>query len=105
VTTTTIEGVGAQHPRAATGEDPRGELVFSFLPPALDDAESSTAAADFDRWRLRPRTFQRSATDCERQLLAHLGHVLPDGELTTVVTYRSRGVRHRAWPQIQEKTL
>lgn len=97
---TTIEGIGDQHPRAASGEDPRGELVFTYLPPDLDDAENSTAAADYDRWRLRPRTFQRPATPTEIALLQHLGHVLP-AELVTEVQYRTRGVRHRSWPQLE----
>ncbi len=99
--TTPIEGIGAQHPRAASGEDPRGQLVFEFLPPALDDAENSTAAADYDRWRLRPRVFTRSATPTEVALLEHLGHVMPVEPLMTEVEYRTRGVRHRRWRQIE----
>lgn len=105
MTTTTIEGVGPQHERAASGEDPRGELVFEYLPPDLDDAENSTSAADFDRWQLRPYVFTRQATAAEAALLGHLGHSVP-ADLMTEVQYRSRGVRHRRWPQIeaQEKT-
>jgi hypothetical protein len=97
----TIGGIGPQHPRAANSLDERGELVFAFLPPALDDAENSTAAADYDRWRLRPRVFQRPATVTEVLLLQHLGHAMPVEPLVTEVKFRTRGVRNRRWPQIE----
>ena len=102
----TIEGVGPQLERAAAGVDERGWLVFTYLPMDIDDAENSTAAADYDRWRLRPRAFQRSATPAETALLQHLGHAMPDAPLVTTVEYRTRGIRHRRWPQIEalEKT-
>jgi hypothetical protein len=99
--TTTIPGVGAQHQRAKDGIDERGWLVFTHLPMDIDDAENSTAAADFERWRLRPRVFRRDATPTEAALLQHLGHVMPAEPLVTEVKYRSRGVRHRRWPQIE----
>jgi hypothetical protein len=101
---TTIEGVGPQHERAAAGTDPRGWLVFEWLPTDLQAAEDSTQVADRDRARLfGPRKYERSATAAERTLLEHLGHVLPD-ELTTVVTWPSRAVRRRVWPQLEQET-
>ncbi len=95
---TTIPGVGPQMQRASEGTDPRGILVFHWLPDDLQAAEDSTAMADRDA--MRPRGFQRPATSTERQLLSHLGYEnLPD-DLVTVVQYRTRGVRHRDWPQL-----
>ncbi|MBS1693179.1 MAG: hypothetical protein JST91_13270 [Actinobacteria bacterium] len=44
-----IPGVGPQLERAAAGTDPRGPLVFEFLPPEMQLAEDSTLAADRDR--------------------------------------------------------
>lgn len=46
---TTIAGVGPQLDRAAAGTDPRGWLVFAYLPDDLQSAEDSTAAADAER--------------------------------------------------------
>lgn len=43
--------IGPQHPRATTGTDPRGWLVFSWLSPDLQIAEDACAAADFERHR------------------------------------------------------
>ena len=97
---TDMTGV-TQHPRAASGEDPRGLLVFSSLPPDLDNAENSTAAADFDRRRLEPRGFTRPATAAEIELLQFLGYQVPAG-LETVVRFRSKALRHRSWPALQE---
>lgn len=97
----TTPDIGAQHQRAADGLDERGELVFQWLPPALDDAENSTAAADYDRWRLKPRVFQRPATPAEITLLTHLGHTMPVEPLMTEVRYPTRGVRHRRWPALE----
>ena len=97
---TDMTGV-TQHPRAMAGEDPRGILVFSFLPPALDNAENSTAAADFDRRRLKPRGFTRDASAAEVELLQFLGYQVPAG-LQTVVMFKSKALRHRSWPALQE---
>jgi hypothetical protein len=96
VTTT----IGPQHARAQQGTDPRGWLVFAWLPTDLQNAEDSTAVADRDR--MKPRGFERPATDTERVLLEHLGYTLPD-ELVTFVKYRTRGVRHRSWPQLEQE--
>jgi hypothetical protein len=98
--TTAIEGVGAQLDRAAEGKDPRGWLVFEYLPDDLQRAEDSRAAADFDRRLLKPRGFTRPATETERALLEHLGHVLPE-ELLTTVTFPSKGCRRRRWPVLE----
>ena len=96
--TTTIPGVGPQHARAAAGTDPRGWLVFAYLPPDVQVLEDQRLAADRDA--MSPRGFEREATPTERALLAHLGYELPD-ELVTVVRYRTRGVRHRSWPALE----
>jgi hypothetical protein len=50
--TAPIPGVGPQLARAADGTDPRGVLVFEYLPSDLQNAEDSTQAADFTRSRL-----------------------------------------------------
>lgn len=94
--TTTI---GPQLDRAAAGTDPRGILVFSWLPEGLQRSEDSTAVADRDR--MRPRGFERPATDAERTLLQHLGFENLPIELKTFVKYRTRGVRHRSWPLLE----
>ena len=96
------EGIGPQMKRAREGTDPRGVLVFHWLPSDLQAAEDSTAVADRDV--MRPRGFERPATDTERILLAHLGYELP-AELKTVVKYRTRGVRHRSWPQLENQEV
>lgn len=51
----------------------------------------------------RVRCFHRPATPTERELLAALGHVVPDN-LDTYVHYHSRGVRHRFWPDLETVT-
>jgi hypothetical protein len=96
--TTIIDGVGPQLDQAAAGTDPRGWLVFAYLPEDLQRADDSRAFADYDARRVR--SFKRPATDTERVLLQHLGFELPD-ELVTVVRYRSRGCRNRRWPQLE----
>jgi hypothetical protein len=96
--TPTNDTIGPQMQRASEGTDPRGWLVFHWLPDDLQRAEDSTAVCDRDQ--MRPRGFERPATDTERQLLAHLGFELP-AELTTVVRYRTRGVRNRRWPALE----
>jgi hypothetical protein len=95
----TIENMPAQQARAASGDDPRGWLVFDGpLPNDLARQEDSRAFADYDMHK--PRGFERPAVDCERALLAHLGFTVPD-DLVTVVRYRTRGVRCRTWPQLE----
>ena len=76
-------GIGPQHNRAAAGTDPRGWLVFDFLPDDLQRAEDSRA--DADRAVMKPRGFSRPATLAERILLAHLGYSPLPADLTTVV--------------------
>lgn len=105
---TTIDGVGPQYPQP----DPRGWLVFRGLPNALQNAEDSTAAADFERQRTgrgivrrydkaaRGWFFERPATDAERALLAHLGYTLPV-DLVTRVSYVSETLRRRRWPSLE----
>jgi hypothetical protein len=101
-----VHGVGPQLSRAAEGRDPRGQLVFAFLPDNLQRAEDSTQAADKDRSFIRRqgRGFERDATPTERQLLSHLGYTLP-AELKTFVKWPTAGVRHRSWPQIEDQEI
>ena len=97
----TIEGVGPQLDRAANGTDPRGILVFEFLPDDLQRQEDSTAVNDRDKARLlRPRGHGRPATAAEIALLEHLGYTVP-AELTTVVSWPSRACRRRRWPVLE----
>jgi len=107
--TAPVPGVGPQLARAADGTDPRGVLTFEYLPENLQASEDATLAADRERWSIGPRRlgfephrygFTRPATDTERILLQHLGYTLPD-QLTTVVTFKSRSVRHRSWPTLE----
>lgn len=94
--------IGPQMQRASEGTDPRGILVFHWLPSDLQAAEDSTAMADRDA--MRPSGFERPATDCERILLVHLGYQLP-ADLKTVVHHRTRGVRHRSWPSVESQEV
>ena len=99
---TEIPGMPEQLARAKSGSDPRGVLTFSEpLPDPWQNAEDSTQSADFTRRLTHPRGFTRDATPVERQLLAAIGYTIPDGELSTVVTFPARAVRHRAWPQLE----
>ena len=99
---TTPEGIGPQLERAQQGSDPRGILVFSSLPSELQRGEDATAVCDRDRHRmLDPRGHQREASEAERILLQYLGFELPE-QLTTKVTWPSRSVRRRTWPQLEE---
>jgi hypothetical protein len=98
--TPTNDTIGPQMQRASEGTDPRGWLVFHWLPDDLQRLEDSCAVADRDA--MRPRGFERPATDTERILLQHLGYQLPDN-LVTVVRYRTRGVRNRRWPQLEQE--
>ena len=101
--TSTIPGVGPQLDRAAAGTDPLGILAFHWLPTELQNAEDSTQAADREQFliRRRGRGYERDATPTERLLLEHLGYTLPEN-LTTLVKYRTKGVRCRTWPQLEE---
>ena len=96
---TAVEGVGPQHDRASAGTDPRGILVFYWLPDDLQRAEDSTQAADRERTMGFP--FEREATPTERILLQHLGYQLPE-QLVTAVSYPSSWVRCRRWPALEE---
>jgi hypothetical protein len=102
---TTIPGVGPQLQRAAAGLDPRGVCTFEYLPDDLQRAEDSTNFADHDRRILKPRGFTRPATDTERALLEHLGYGPLPEELLTSVTFKSRSVRHRAWPALESQEV
>jgi hypothetical protein len=79
--------------------DPRGWLMFDWLPEDLRNAEDATLAADQERiWEGKGMfdSFTRAATTTERALLESLDYVLPD-ELTTTVRWLSPGVRNRRW--------
>lgn len=105
MTTTTIEGVGPQHERAAAGTDPRGILTFEYLPDDLQRREDSTLVNDRDKARLfRPRGHKRPATAAEVALLQHLGYQVPDG-LETVVSWPSRACRRRTWPSLENQEI
>lgn len=116
-----IPGVGPQHPKAAEGTDPRGWLVFEYLPENLQRDEDSRLAADHDWFHaglnhhlddqtgtLAPHlargntSWRRHATPAERALLEHLGYALPT-ELWTFVAFRTDNVRRRTWPQIADQ--
>ena len=101
----TIPNMPAQLERAAAGTDPRGWLAFSApLPDPLQAAEDSTAVCDKDRRRLLdPRGHSRYATEAEKQLLTHLGFVLPAEPLITKVSWPSWSCRRREWPQLEEQ--
>ncbi|KGI70247.1 hypothetical protein MJO55_25715 [Mycolicibacterium rufum] len=109
-----IPGVGPQLERAAEGTDPRGWLVFEYLPADLQRLEDQRAQLDRELyshmstpwkrdgvslWTLRST---RSATDTERALLEHLGYEPPD-DLDTVVDF-TPGVRNRRWPALEKGT-
>jgi hypothetical protein len=103
MTTPDLNEIGEHRP-----DKYRGWLVFSHLPPDLQDAEDSTQAADHDRFAAVARRYPaltrtvlaRPATPAERALLEHLGLELPD-KLATHVSYPSPGIRHRSWPQLE----
>lgn len=103
---TEIPGMPAQQQRASEGRDPRGWLTFDGpLPDDLARAEDSTQVTDKERRLIRGqwRGFQRPVTDTERQLLEHLGHVLPD-DLVTQVSWPTVGTHRRVWPQLEQET-
>lgn len=101
---TSPDTIGPQHSAAARNKDPRGQLVFSWLPKDLQSQEDSRAKADFDYRPVKPRGFSRPATSVEKELLEHLGHVLP-AELMTEVTFTTRGVRTRRWPALETQEM
>ena len=81
--------------------DIRGLLCINGLPPEYQLAEDGTADADRTYARTKgPRPHERAATEVERILLAWLGFTLPE-QLTTKVTWPSRSVRRREWPQLE----
>jgi hypothetical protein len=82
--------------------DPRGWLALRNLPAKIQNLEDSTAMNDRDR--MRPRGFERPATETERILLQHLGFTVP-ADLVTVVTWPSRSVRRRRWPALEGQSL
>ena len=101
----TIDGVGPQ----LNQPDPRGWLVFAWLPENLQKAEDVTQFADHERFHHRASgdalgrgAFSRAATSAERQLLQHLGYALPE-HVHTHVDYPTPGVRHRSWPQLKDQ--
>lgn len=67
---------------------------------ARDDAQA--AGAPRLRW-LSWLAFLRDATPAERELLAHLGHDVPDATelFYTRVSFPTPGVRNRSWPQLE----
>ena len=95
-------GVGPQLPQP----DPRGWLVFQWLPLEVQRLEDSRQMADFeeaDNHRgMWARPWTRPATATERALLEHLGHTVP-AELTTTIDY-SAGIRRRRWLQLEGST-
>ena len=84
--------------------DPRGWLAMNNLPLEYQRLEDGTAMANraWQRGR-KPRGHEREATETERILLAHLGFELPE-QLTTKITWPSRSVRRRTWPQLEEES-
>lgn len=91
-----LTGIGEHRP-----DHRRGFLVFTHLPPEVQDAEDSTAYADLEnRYRRAVVHRDRDATAAERALLTHLGHSCPPG-LQTRVRWVSNGVRNRSWPALK----
>ena len=84
-------------------DDPRGLLMFDYLPNELQRLEDQRQAADHARLRNGVNGFARPATDTERTLLEHLGHELPE-LLVTQVLWLSAGVRRRTWPALNGQT-
>jgi hypothetical protein len=75
--------------------------MFDSLPDDLARLEDQRQHADHEHIREGMfDTFDRPATDTERELLAHLGYSLPAG-LTTRVHWLTNGVRNRRWPQLE----
>jgi hypothetical protein len=105
--------IGPQLPQP----DPRGWLVFEWLPDDLQNAEDSTQAADHAwfaadygemPWIHKANVpWRRKATPAEITLLRHLHFDLDhlDGDLKTVVSYLTTGVRRRVWPQLETQDV
>ncbi|MDX1883050.1 hypothetical protein [Mycolicibacterium sp. 120270] len=97
-------------------DDPRGLLLFEWLPDDLQRHEDATQAHDFSRGIGGPDVrrafefdpfhgrrvwaFYRTATPTERLLLEHLGYELP-AELETRVQYITETLRRRTWPALE----
>ena len=82
--------------------DVRGWLAINGLPPEYQRAEDGTADADRTRARQRqPRGHERPATTTEVTLLQWLGYTMPTEQLVTRVSWPSRSVRRRTWPQLE----
>lgn len=79
--------------------DPRGWLTFKGpLPEPFQSREDATLA-----WDAQLRSRRRPATETERDLLRdHLGFELPRA-LQTVVTFTTKSLRNRTWPQLVEQ--
>lgn len=90
-----MNGVGPQLPQP----DPRGWLVFQWLPLEVQRLEDSRLMADFEESDRHRGPWTRPATDTERALLAHLGYDVP-ATLSTTVDY-SAGIRRRRWPALE----
>ncbi|WP_131813663.1 hypothetical protein [Mycolicibacterium fortuitum] len=92
-----LTGIGEHQPCPK-----RGVLIFSSLPPQVQNAEDSCQEADYRNrhWRASVTT-ERPATATERALLAHLGYSVPT-VLHARVQWLTDGVRRRTWPQIPE---
>jgi len=93
-----LAGIGEHQPCPK-----RGILVWSSLPPAVQNAEDSRQDADYRNrhWRASVVT-ERPATPVERALLLQLGLGPLPADLHTRVQWLSDGVRRRTWPQIPE---
>ncbi|PXX59848.1 hypothetical protein DFR70_111235 [Nocardia tenerifensis] len=90
--------------------DRRGWLTFTAgLDIALQNAEDSTQAADFDAGTQKR---SRPATDTEKTLLRALGLRLPEDRpgateadrLHTTVEFLSSTLRRRTWPALADQT-
>ena len=95
-----IDGVGPQKRQP----DPRGVLVFDWLPYEIQASEDATQCADFGRLdqqhgQFGSAWFRRSSTPAERALLRHLGFEVPDN-LKTLVAFPASGVRNRSFPEL-----
>lgn len=92
------DAIGPQKPQP----DPRGWLVFDYLPPDLQAAEDATAHADYMRAMATGNgIYTRPATPAERELLEHLGLEDLSDDLMTMVIHQTPGVRLRRWPQLE----
>ena len=82
--------------------DIRGWLAINNLPPEYQRAEDSTAANDRDCARMRnPRGHSAKLPKPSGSCWRTSGFELPE-QLTTKITWPSRSVRRRTWPQLEE---